>query len=84
MMRAVLLASSLAAMFSAGAAQGSAESYEIFRTDCTGKATFMEHSPYEAAIEMSFVARGLEQLHQMINTRGAATCPAWSEQGFGE
>ena len=59
-------------------------SYEILRTDCTGKAVVMEGSPYEIQVEVPPAARTLELLHQMINTRGAATCSAWSEEEFGE
>lgn len=58
-------------------------SYEILRTDCSGKIIFMHNSPYEVDVEIPFLASTLELLHEMINTRGAATCDAWSEAEFG-
>jgi hypothetical protein len=60
-----------------------AESYEIFRTTCEGQIRFMEGTPFEAAFEVPVAARALETLHQMINTRGAASCDNWNEEEFG-
>ena len=39
--------------------------YELLRTDCYGKGTFMPGSPYEMEAESPAIARALELLHQV-------------------
>ena len=42
----------------------------------------MGGSAYEAALETPVAARFLELVHSMMDTRGATTCPSWTEDEF--
>lgn len=59
-------------------------SYELFRTDCGGKAIFMEGSAFEQAGELPILAEVMELLHTMIDTRGQMACPDWSDEEYRE
>lgn len=61
-----------------------AASYEILRTDCTGKAIFMDGSAFEFASEIPVLKETFDLVHQMITTRGTATCATWTDTEFGE
>ena len=61
-----------------------AASYEILRTDCTGRVIFMDGSAYEMAAELPVAAETMELLHTMMNARGAEVCDTWSDDEYSE
>jgi hypothetical protein len=61
-----------------------AASYEILRTDCTGRVIFMDGSAYEMAAELPVAAETMELLHTMMNARGAEVCETWSDDEYSE